>query len=109
MTLKEIFSIGLYHGYIPQILLAEALFTLKLRRRDNFPGRLLMGLPVYLVMSVAVPNIVAHYVSGWFSITIFALSLILCCFLFENSFTDILFCCVCAQLTQNLSYNVENL
>mgnify|MGYP007070338855 CR=1 FL=1 len=109
MTLSEIFEIGVYHGYIPQILLAEALFTLKLRRREGFWLRLAAALPVYLVLSVAVPNLIARFVSGWFSITIFAFSLVLCCLLFENRFTDILFSCVCAQLTQNLSYNVENL
>lgn len=109
MTLAQVFQIGLYHGYIPQILLAEALFTLGLRRRERFWLRLAVALPVYLVLSVAVPNIIAHYVSGLFSLTIFLFSLGLCLFLFANKAADILFCCVCAQLTQNLSYNIENL
>lgn len=109
MTLSEIFQIGLYHGYIPQILLAETLFTLNLRRKEHFCLRLLVALPVCLALCVAVPNLIAHYVSGLFSMTIFIISLGLCWLLFANKATDILFCCVCAQLTQNLSYNIENL
>lgn len=109
MTLSEVFRIGLYHGYIPQILLAEFLFTRTLHRRKNFWIRLAVGLPVCLVLSVAVPNLISHYLSGLFSMTIFLLSFGLCCLLFSNKAADILYCCVCAQLTQNLSYNIENL
>ena len=109
LSIEELFAIRLYHGYIPQILLAEAIFTYCLRRREEFAKRLMSALPIYLVLSVVLPNFIAHYASGWFSLTIFALSLLLCRFLFENGWTDILFCCVFAQLTQNLSYNLENL
>lgn len=109
MTLSELFRIDLYHGYIPQILLAEALFTLGLRRKGRFWLRLAAALPVCLVLCVAVPNVIAHYVSGLFSMSIFLLTLGLCFLLFAGKAADILFCCVCAQLTQNLSYNIENL
>lgn len=109
MTVSELFQIGLYHGYILQILLAESLFTLALHRKKHFWVRLAVGLPVYLVLSVVVPNLIAHYMSGLFSMTIFLLSFGLCCLLFANKLADILYCCVCAQLTQNLSYNMENL
>jgi len=109
MNWADVFSINLYHGYIPQILIAEALFALKLRRRPHFGLRLAVSLPVCLVLSVALPNVIAMIVSGFFSLTIFLLSLGLCRVLFEGRFTDILFCCVSAQFTQNLAYNVENL
>lgn len=109
MTLPELFRITLYHGYIPQILLAEILFTLVLRRREHFWIRLAAGLPVCLALSVAVPNLIAHYMSGLFSMSIFLISFGLCCLLFANKAADILYCCVCAQLTQNLSYHIENL
>lgn len=109
MTPTEIFHIGLYHGYIPQILLAEALFTLGLRRRVRFWLRLAAALPVCLALCVVVPNMIAHYISGLFSMTIFLLTLGLGRLLFANKTADILFCCVCAQLTQNLSFNIENL
>lgn len=40
---------------------------------------------------------------------IFLLSVGLCKFCFESDLRDIIFCCVGAQLTQNLSYHIENL
>lgn len=109
MTPAELFSIGLYHGYIPQILIAEAIYTAKLKRKPHFWGRLAVALPIYGVLAICLPNLIAKFSPGWFSITIFTLSLLLCGVLFDNRPADILFCCVCAQLTQNLSYNVENL
>ncbi len=108
MTAYDVFAITLYHGYIPQILLAEAMFTIKLRRRKKFWLRLAIGLPVAVFLMIILPNMLAMVVAGIFSLNIFLLSLGLCAFLFENKFTDILFCCVGAQFTQNLSYNVEN-
>lgn len=109
MTVAEIFAITLYHGYIPQILIAEAMFTLKLERRSKFWLRFAVGLPIAAFLMIVLPNIIAHFVSGLFSINIFLLSLVLCAVLFKNKFSDILFCCVGAQLTQNLSYHIENL
>lgn len=109
MTASELFRISLYHGYIPQILVAEGLYTATLARRDHFQLRLAVGLPLCCAASVVLPNLIARYVSGMFSLTIFLLTFALCCLLFDNSPTDILYCCVCAQLTQNLSYNIENL
>ncbi len=109
MTAADVFAITIYHGYIPQILLAEAMFTLKLRRRDKFWLRFAIGLPLAVFSMIVIPNMLARVVSGIFSLNIFLLSLGLCAFLFENKFTDILFCCVGAQFTQNLSYNLENL
>ncbi|MBO4990212.1 MAG: sensor histidine kinase [Clostridia bacterium] len=109
MTPEEIFQITLYHGYIPQILLAELLFVFRLERRRRFLLRFCLGLVVYAFLSVVVPNIVAHFTPGFFSFLIFLLSLGLWSFCFEGKFSEILFCCVGGQLTQNLSYHVENL
>lgn len=109
MEWKELFRISIYHGYIFQILLAEVLFTLTLRRRKHFYARAICGVMIYCLLSLVIPNFIAQYVSGFFSLSIFLLSVGLCAFCFESSFQDILFCCVGTQLTQNLSYNVENL
>lgn len=109
MDWKELFSIRIYHGYIFQILLAEVLFTLTLRRREHFGLRVVSGGIVYGLLSLIIPNFISQYVSGFFSLSIFLLSVGLCAFCFKDSFQEILFCCVGAQLTQNLSYNMENL
>lgn len=104
-----LFQITIYHGYLIQILAAELLFTLNLRRRAHFYLRLILGTVVYIALSIVIPNWIAQYVSGIFSLTIFLLSLALCTFCFQAKFRDVVFCCVGAQLTQNLSYNIENL
>ena len=46
MDWSAVFSVTVLHGYIPQILLAEALYTLRLPRRSRFWLRLCIGLPV---------------------------------------------------------------
>lgn len=104
-----LFHITINHGYIPQIFMAELIFTSALNRREGFPVRIMIGIIAYGIVSIAIPNLIAQYTSGLFSLTIFLLSLLLWMFCLEASFRDILFCCVGAQLTQNLSYNVENL
>ncbi len=109
ITWQDIFQISLYHGYIPQILIAEVIFSLKLRRRDHFWVRLAIALPISLFLMLVIPNIIAFYVSGLFSLIIFLLTLPLMAILFENKFVDILFCCVSAQFVQNLSFNIERL
>lgn len=107
--LPSLLRITIAHGYIVQILLAEALFTYGLRRRSHAVMRAIFGFVVALPLMVAVPNWISGYVSGLFSLTVFLLSLMLWRWMLEGSFRELLFCCVGAQLTQNLSYNVENL
>lgn len=109
MTWARLFEISIYHGYILQILIAEWMFWPTLRQRTNLAVRLMVGLPIYCACAVVVPNLIAYYISGLFSLVIFLISLLLHLFLFESEFTQILYCCVGAQLIQNLSYNIENL
>ena len=106
---EGLFQITLYHGYLLQILAAELIFTRPLPRRSRFWLRLPVGAAVYAALAVVIPNFIARYVSGFFSLTIFLLSLGLCLFCFRARLREVLFCCVGAQLTQNLAYNVENL
>lgn len=100
-------AITVSHGYIPQILLAEAIFTLLMVRRSHFWLRLALSLILTLPLMVILPNWVSMYVSGLFSLTIFLLSLPVWVFCLNQHFKDILFCCVSGQLVQNLSYNLE--
>lgn len=109
MTAEEIFNISINHGYALQILAAEIIFTVYLERRKHFPLRAVFGIIFYLALSVVIPNIIAHFTAGFFSFAIFCLSILLCVFCFKGGITRILFCCVGAQLTQNLSYNIESL
>lgn len=109
MNWQELFHIDMFHGYIPQILIAELIFFLHQERKQRFGLRVSIGLPVFLCSAVLIPNVIAHYVSGFFSMTIFLLSLAFWNFCMETTTGDLLFSCVAAQLVQNLSYHVENL
>ena len=68
---EGLFQITLYHGYLLQILAAELIFTRPLPRRSRFWLRLPVGAAVYAALAVVIPNFIARYVSGFFSLTIF--------------------------------------
>ncbi len=107
--LPALLSITVSHGYIIQILIAEALFCYRLPHRSHMVLRVVAGLLVALPLMVIVPNWILMHVSGLFSLTVFLISLLFWRWCIAGRFRDLLFCCVGAQLTQNLSYNIENL
>lgn len=107
--LPALLSITVSHGYIVQILIAEALFCYRLPRRGHPALRAVAGLVVALPLMVIVPNWISTYVSGLFSLSVFIMSLAFWRWRIAGRFRDVLFCCVGAQLVQNLSYNIENL
>ncbi|MDF7666145.1 ATP-binding protein [Bifidobacterium sp. ESL0745] len=109
MDFKQLFVIGVQHGYILQILIAEFLFMVPLKKPHGFAVRLIIGLLVALPCMVVVPNIVSMFVSGFFSLTIFLLTLAMWKVVLRRGFREVLFCCIGAQLMQNLSYNIESL
>lgn len=109
MGWQDIFQIRISHGYIVQLLLAEMLFLPVLNRRKGFVWRAALSIALFSLLSVVFTNLINMAVQGLYSLTIFLLSLPMCLFCFKNRFKDVLFCCVGAQLIQNLSHNVENL
>ena len=109
MTLQELFSIHSYHGYILQILIAELLFISCYKRRNHFIIRASFAFIFYIVLSIVLTNVLAKFIIGLSSITIFLISFFCFYFCFDNKIKDLLFWCVGAQLIQNLSHNVENL
>ncbi len=109
MSVEDVFKITIYHGYIIQILIAEFLFTYKLDKRKHYLMFLLIGLTITIFLSIIIPNLVSQITSGFFSLIIFLITLCFFMVLYKNKFSQILYCCISAQFTQNLSYNVENL
>lgn len=108
--IQELFQLQLRHGYIPQILLAEMIYMGKSDWRSHPRLRFGAGLLVFAALAVSIPNaIIYYYSSGYSSLTIFLLSLLFWYFCMDEAFSKILFCCISAQLTQNLSYNIESL
>ncbi|WP_418969527.1 GHKL domain-containing protein [Alloscardovia omnicolens] len=111
--IHSIFTLSVRHGYILQILLAELMFLQILGLNILRPPRKIVStlciISTSLVLMIALPNIISWYISGLFSLTIFCISVAMWCLCFRGQYRDILFCCVAAQLTQNLSYNTEGL
>lgn len=108
MIWQQIFAIKIYHGYILQIFIAEMLFLPILQKKSFFGYRLSIGFILYCFLSVILTNVVLMFVDGLVSLTIFLLTLCLNLFCFKNRIREILFCCISAQLIQNLSYNIES-
>ena len=106
---EEIFSIQYYHGYILQLFAAESLFLPILKHKNYFYLRLVGAFLIYGFLSIVFTNLIIKVATGLSSITIFLISLGMCAFIYKNKFKDILFCCVGAQLLQNLSHNIEML
>lgn len=110
MSAAELFEIRIYHGYILQLFLAEALFFPVLERRGRFPLRLAASFAAFAVLSVMITNLVYRWLpSGLNSLIIFLLSLGMGAVCFKSAFKEVLFCFVGAQLLQNLAHNVENM
>ena len=110
MTIQELFEIKIYHGYILQLFLAEALFFPLLARREKFVLRLCLSFAVFAFLSIVITNVIYHWLpSGLNSVTIFILSLGMGAACFKSSFKEVLFCFVGAQLLKKLSHNIENI
>ena len=109
MFLTDLFKINVMHGYILQIFIAELLFFPVFVRRKGFAWRMPSGFLFYVFVSIFLTNLIYRLVPGFNSFIIFLVSVTLCCFCFENRFTDVLFCCIGAQLLQNMAHNIEML
>lgn len=109
MTIRDLFSVHIYHGYILQLFFAEMLFFFSYKQRDHFILRASLSFLFYILISIMLTNLLNLVIQGLASITIFLISLIFLCICFKNKIKDLLFCAVGAQLIQNLSHNIENL
>ena len=104
----DVFKITQAHGYIFQILTAEALCIGHLPKRKNYLLRVLAGGITFLLLAVILPNIITYYVSGLFSATVFFLSLGFWHFCCQADIREILYSGMLALFIQNLSSNVYN-
>ena len=109
MGFAELFKIDVYHGYILQILIAELLFIPVFKFRKGIIWRAIVGVIVFALISVVLTNLMLQVVPGFTSFIIFLVSLGYVAFCVENKFSEVLFCCIGAQLLQNLAHNIEQL
>jgi hypothetical protein len=104
--MSEFFGpVAYLHPYILQILFAEALFAVFLKRRSKFILRLCIVIPCYIFIAAIIPALIYPFAQGFLSMSIFVLSLAIFPLCFHINFTDTLFCGISAMAVQNLTYN----
>ena len=92
--------------FILQILIAEALFAVRLERRKYFALRLSLSLIVYVCLCLIIPPLLFSLRDYLFYMVIWLLSLLIFPVCFRNKIFDMLFCAVAALLVQNLANNL---
>lgn len=93
-----------------ELMVAEGLFLAKLRKRKMFILRLIGGIFAFILFSVLFPAIGnnAFYMCFMF-ICLFLFSIGLAKFLFKESLSKLLFCCVAGYTVQHLTYQLNNI
>lgn len=102
--------------FVLELLVAEFIFVYRLQRRERFILRAIFGviacflfaflLPVNLNGTAVNPND-ALYCSLLF-LLIFAFTVLVCKFIFKESWLTVIFCCLAGYTTQHLSYEAYN-
>lgn len=96
--------------FMAELLIAEAIFTFRLKKRKNFPLRVALCILVAISFAFALPIIEysAAYCSLMFFIMYaFTLPLMMICF--DEGWKIILFCSVAAYTTQHIAYEFYDL
>lgn len=95
-------SLGFWLSNLISVLIANAIFFVRLRRREHFLIRISLSLIVYLAVVIFLSPILVHYVdpsmSWWLS---FLLCVAVGCVCFKPTFINIVFCVICAFALQN--------
>lgn len=101
--------VGLYKFlFVIEIVVAEIMFTFRLKKRKLFLPRLLVcTLALILISAIPVP------VSNFFALSIefcilFALSIPVLIFCYDESFFNVFFCSIAAYTCQHFSYEITN-
>lgn len=96
--------------FMAELLLAEFLFTFRLRRREHYALRIGGGYALSFVLAFFCPifDYSAWYASGMFFL-LFGITLGIHFFVYKEPFLNIVFCCIAAYTLQHFSYEVFNL
>ncbi len=91
--------------FVLELLLAEMIYVFRLPRRDHFPLRAAGGCAVLFLFSFLFPILSqnAFYCSFMF-LTIFAVTVLLCRFVFRVNWFTAVFCCIAGYTTQHVAY-----
>lgn len=96
--------------FMTELLIAEGLFTYKLKRRSRFPFRL--GLSVAACFGVALAYPVLRF-NAWYAslmfIALFSFSVLCLKFCYNESWKNVLFCGIISYTVQHLAFVLYNL
>ncbi|MFA6796853.1 MAG: ATP-binding protein [Bacilli bacterium] len=93
--------------FILELLTAESLFLIHLKRKDHFLLRVILSLLFCLVMSFCIP--IVSYDAIYISVMFFAMFLFTvagACFCFDQPFINIIFCLIAGYTVQHIAYSV---
>lgn len=98
--------------FIIEIVVAELLFTFRLRKRKNFVIRIIFFVLLSFTMvcfGLLPSNLLnnSFFASGLFFI-IFVITILLLCFCYAESFINILFCGVASYTAQHFAFELSN-
>lgn len=96
--------------FVWELLLAEFMFVFRFHRRSYFPVRAVLAVAAVFAFAwfFPVPTYNAYYCAFLFSM-IFAFTVIMCKFLFKETWLTIVFCCVAGYTVQHFAYEAYNL
>ncbi len=96
--------------FLFELLVAEGIFSFKLRRRTYFPVRVLVSVGICLIFAVFYPlmDYTVIYNSGIF-FAIFLMTLLGFRFCFDESWWNILFCALAAYSVQHIAFVTYNM
>lgn len=95
--------------FLAELLIAELIFTHKLRRRSHFFLRLLVSAVLCALFAFSIP--LAHYTVAYNSaifFSIFAATLAALCFCFDESGWNLLFCALVSYTVQHIAFVVNS-
>lgn len=91
--------------FMTELIIAEALFSAKLTKRNGFWWRLILQVIFLYLVSVAVP--VVSYDAIWCSlmfVVLYTASLLALVFCFEEPFFNLLFCSIAGYTVQHVAF-----
>ena len=94
-----------------EILVAEFLFTFRLKKRSFFALRLLLGIVILLVIAAFFPTLPKEnpWYTSFIFFTLFALTVPLLFFSYRENLINVLFCCIAAYTLQHFAYELANI
>lgn len=103
---------GNIFGYLvhsSEIVIAEGMYGIYLKRRNHFSVRVILCVMLYLASSVGLGLLFEKVFPYFRYLASYLLSLIFFHFCFKVDIWDGLFCCISAVITQNLAYSLSGI